>query len=75
MYKERNEMEISKWRDGKDMVCDVCGQPIYKQQPLVATSTQVLKKRHCRHFMCSPNASITIIGNGEMTVYKSKQEE
>ena len=63
-------MEIMKWRDGSDMVCSECGEPIYTTQPVVATNTHVLKKRHCRHFLCSPNASITVIGNGQATVFK-----
>lgn len=63
-------MEKAKWRDGSDMICSECGEPIYTYQPLVATTTHVQKKRHCRHFMCSPTASITIIGNGEVTVFK-----
>lgn len=67
-------MEVSKWRDGSDMICDVCHEPIYTTQPLRATTTHVAKKRHCRHFMCSPNASITIIGNGGTSVFKGGKE-
>ena len=66
------EMEIQKWRDGSDKICSKCGEPIYNTQPIVGTISQALKKRHCRHFLCSPNASITIIGNGQVTVIKGK---
>ncbi|MBA7705677.1 hypothetical protein ES703_114512 [subsurface metagenome] len=63
-------MDIRKWRDGTDMICSECGEPIYEPQPMVATNTQAPKKRHCRHFLCSPNASITVIGDGKATVFK-----
>lgn len=63
-------MEVKKWRDGNDMICNECGEPIYETQPVVATISQMPKKRHCRHFLCSPNASITVIGNGEATVFR-----
>ena len=66
-------MEIGKWRDGSDMTCSECGEPIYTTQPMVATNTQALKKRHSRHFLCSPNASITVIGNGQVTVVKKEK--
>ena len=63
-------MELRKWRDGTDMICSECGEPIYEPQPMVGTISQAPKKRHCRHFLCSPNASITVIGNGQATVLK-----
>ncbi len=63
-------MDIAKWRDGSDRICSECGEPIYTVQPMVGTITQVPKKRHCRHFLCSPNASITLIGNGKVNVFK-----
>lgn len=56
-------LEIAKWRDGADMICEVCGQPIYRTQPMYSSTTQIAKKRHCWHFFCDPNSSMTIIGN------------
>lgn len=66
-------MEIMKWRDGSEKICEICDEPIYTTQPIVGTITQVPKKRHCRHFLCLPNASITVIGNGQVTVFKKSR--
>ena len=66
-------MEIRKWRDGSDMTCSECGEPIYTLQPMVTTITHALKKRHSRHFLCSPTASITVIGNGQAAVFKKEK--
>ncbi|KKN79360.1 hypothetical protein LCGC14_0341420 [marine sediment metagenome] len=51
---EGKPMGIAKWRDGSDKLCSECGEPIFTFQPMVSTTTQIPKKRHCRHFLCFP---------------------
>ena len=57
-----NKDEIEKWRDGTNMICSVCGQPILRQQPRYATISHSPKKRDCYHYFCQGGV-ITVIGS------------
>jgi hypothetical protein len=56
--------EISKWRDGEDVICDICGKPIYNNEPVKATISHKKGKRHARHYFCD-GGTMTIIGSPE----------
>lgn len=55
-------METRKWRDGADMICSICGEPILEGQPSNATISQSPKKRSCNHFFCD-GGTMTLIGS------------
>ena len=68
---------IEKWRDGTDMVCSICEQPIFTNQPRYATITQSPKKRNASHYTCR-GGTVTVIGSpepgiAEVTQYGSKR--
>ncbi len=63
--------DVMKWRDGSDVICEICHQPIYSDQPVVATITHNIKKRHAKHFLCD-GGTITVIGNNQVTVFKKE---
>ena len=65
-------MEIMKWKDGSDVICQVCGEPVYEGQPVQATISHNPKKRHAEHFLCG-GGTMTVIGGGEITVYGGKK--
>ncbi len=56
--------EIMKWKDGKDVICEKCLKPIYDNEPVKATITHNIKKRHASHFFCD-GGTMTIIGSPE----------
>lgn len=47
-----------RWRDGTDMICSICEEPIFTGQPFNATISHLPQKRDCSHFFC--NGSHTI---------------
>ena len=60
-------METEKWRDGIDMICSICKEPIFKDQPRNATTSHSPQKRDCSHFFCK-GGTMTIIGSPEPNV-------
>lgn len=66
------EKTVEKWRDGTDMICSICGQPIYTNQPRYATSSQSPGKRTCSHYSCE-GGTVTVIGSPEPGVMEVTQ--
>ena len=70
-------MTTVKWRDGADMICSICKEPICKGQPFNATISHSPHKRDCSHFFCK-GGTMTIIGSPapgvmEVTQYGGRQ--
>jgi len=67
-----NRGEAEKWRDGTDMICSVCHQPIYRDQPRYATISHSPKKRDCSHYFCQ-GGTMTVIGSPQVGVIEVSQ--
>jgi len=67
-----NKGEIEKWRDGTDMICSVCREPIYTNQPRYATISHSPKTRTASHYFCH-GGTVTIIGSQESGVMEVTQ--
>jgi len=65
-------MEIEKWRDGTDMICSICGESIFKNQPRYATISHSPKTRTASHYFCQ-GGTMTIIGSPESGVIETTQ--
>jgi len=65
-------MEIEKWRDGTDMICSICGKPIFTNQPRYATLSHSPKKRDAYHSACHGDI-VTVIGSPEPGVIEVTQ--
>ena len=55
-------------KDGREMRCSICGNPIVKGQPFQASISQKIGKRDCYHFVCA-GGTITVIGQNEVSVF------
>jgi len=60
------------WRDGTPMVCSICGQPIFRNQPRYATISHSPKKRDAYHYFCQ-GGTITVIGAVAPSVMEIRQ--
>jgi hypothetical protein len=67
-----SDREIEKWRDGTDMTCSVCGQPIYTDQARYRTASELPKKRKAQHYFCAGGV-VTIMGSPEPGVTEVTQ--
>jgi len=60
-------IEIEKWRDGTDMVCSICHNPILKSQPRYSTISHSPKKRDSYHYFCK-GGTIIVVGSPQSGV-------
>ena len=65
-------METEKWRDGTDMICSICGVPLWNDQPRYATSSHSPKKRTASHYFCQ-GGTMTLIGSPKPGVMEVTQ--
>lgn len=61
--------ETEKWRDGVDMVCSICTEPILRGQARYATTSHAIKKRSAQHFTCA-GGKVWVIGPREISESK-----
>ncbi len=71
--------EIMRWKDGCEVICDKCGKPIYTNEPVQATITHNVKKRHAEHYFCA-GGTLTVIGSPkpkiiEITTFGNKRKK